>query len=86
MKHFALSGPYRGSSCPWGRQAFLHRSEWFISRNSSARCIIRFDARPGRYIIDKTHPTRSFRSLRKAVGWAKQSLRPGSRLTRFFCS
>ena len=85
MKRFAVSGPYRASSFPWGK-AMLHRSEWFVSRGNGARCIVRFDDRPGRYIIDKTHPIRCFGSLRKAVGWAKQSLRPRSRLSRFFCS
>ena len=86
MKQFKLSGPYRTSSCPWGRATFLHRKEWFVSRDDRARRIIRFDDRPRRYIIDSTYPDRSFGSLRGAVAWAKRSLRPGSKLTRFFCT
>ncbi len=85
MKHFELTGPYRAYSYPWGKP-LMPRKEWFVSHDGGARRIVRFDSRPNRYIINNTYPIQAFRSLRKAVAWARRSLRPGSRLSRFFCS
>ena len=81
MKRFKLSGPRRAYSFPWGR-AMMPRKDWFVSRDNRARCIVRFENHPRRYIIDNTYPIRSFRSLCKAVAWAKRSLRPGRRERR----
>ena len=81
---YEISGPHGDFAAPYGK-AIMHWQSWYVSRGDGARRIMRFKGKR-EFIINNTYPTKSFSSLERAVAWAKRSLRPKSKLSRFFCS
>lgn len=81
-----VSGPYHHYSSPFGK-AMMGRNEWFAYDGRGSICIVRFDAKPRRYIIDGMYPQVVFPSLKKALAWCGKMLKnPKHRDWKKLCS
>jgi len=80
---YEVSGPFKCNAAPYGKIVMRWES-WYVIRGDRVREIRRFYDQQD-YVINRTYPIKRFSSLARAVAWAKRSLQPKSKLTRFFC-
>jgi hypothetical protein len=82
-RQISLTGPYFKFNNPYGQHATLQRDVWYVTQELPPEkceteiqrilkgrclgCIERFRSSKRRYIIEQSHPTITFKTLREAV-------------------
>jgi len=81
-----ITGPFFKSSAPFGEAIpSMNRNEWYVSRPLRAdeidslglgeTClgvIVQYHDQPDRFIISRSHPTKEFSTLKKAIKYLEK--------------